>query len=57
MKIRAAAEADRAAIWKIFNEVVAAGDTGYFAFNERLVGRMKTAAASNIQAYLQEDHE
>jgi HPr kinase/phosphorylase len=26
-------------------------------FNERLVGRMKTAAASNIQAYLQEDHE
>jgi HPr kinase/phosphorylase len=27
------------------------------AFNERLVGRMKTAAASNIQAYLQEDHE
>ena len=27
MKIRAAAEADRAAIWKIFNEVVAAGDT------------------------------
>jgi L-amino acid N-acyltransferase YncA len=27
MKIRAAAEADRAAIWKIFHEVVAAGDT------------------------------
>lgn len=27
------------------------------AFNERLVGRMKSAAASNIQAYLQEDHE
>jgi HPr kinase/phosphorylase len=27
------------------------------AFNDRLVGRMKTAAASNIQAYLQEDHE
>ncbi len=27
------------------------------AFNERLVGRMKTAAANNIQAYLQEDHE
>jgi L-amino acid N-acyltransferase YncA len=27
MKIRAAAEADRAAIWKIFREVVAAGDT------------------------------
>lgn len=27
MKIRAAAESDRAAIWKIFHEVVAAGDT------------------------------
>ena len=27
MKIRPAAEADRAAIWKIFHEVVAAGDT------------------------------
>jgi HPr kinase/phosphorylase len=27
------------------------------AFNDRLVGRMKTAAASNIQEYLQEDHE
>lgn len=27
MKIRAAAQADRAAIWKIFHEVVAAGDT------------------------------
>ena len=27
MKIRAAAEADRGAIWKIFHEVVAAGDT------------------------------
>jgi len=27
MKIRSAAEADRAAIWKIFHEVVAAGDT------------------------------
>jgi L-amino acid N-acyltransferase YncA len=27
MKIRTAAEADRAAIWKIFHEVVAAGDT------------------------------
>ena len=27
MKIRAAAKADRAAIWKIFHEVVAAGDT------------------------------
>jgi HPr kinase/phosphorylase len=27
------------------------------AFNERLVRRMKTAAASNIQEYLQEDHE
>jgi HPr kinase/phosphorylase len=27
------------------------------AFNERLVGRMKSAAANNIQAYLQEDHE
>ena len=27
MKIRAAAEADRDAIWKIFHEVVAAGDT------------------------------
>ena len=27
------------------------------AFNERLVGRMKTAAASNIREYLQEDHE
>ena len=27
MKIRAAAEADRAVIWKIFHEVVAAGDT------------------------------
>jgi L-amino acid N-acyltransferase YncA len=30
MKIRAAAEADRAAIWKIFHEVVAAGDTYAF---------------------------
>ncbi|MFL5500516.1 MAG: HPr(Ser) kinase/phosphatase [Gemmatimonadaceae bacterium] len=27
------------------------------AFNDRLVGRMKAAAASNIQQYLQEDHE
>jgi len=27
------------------------------AFNERLVGRMKTAAANNIREYLQEDHE
>jgi HPr kinase/phosphorylase len=27
------------------------------AFNDRLVGRMKAAAASNIQEYLQEDHE
>jgi HPr kinase/phosphorylase len=27
------------------------------AFNERLVGRMKAAAASNIREYLQEDHE
>jgi L-amino acid N-acyltransferase YncA len=27
MKIRAAAQADRGAIWKIFHEVVAAGDT------------------------------
>jgi HPr kinase/phosphorylase len=27
------------------------------AFNDRLVKRMKTAAASNIQQYLQEDHE
>jgi HPr kinase/phosphorylase len=27
------------------------------AFNDRLVRRMKTAAASNIQQYLQEDHE
>src|SRR5687768_17819124 len=27
------------------------------AFNERLVGRMKTAAASNIREYLQEDNE
>ena len=27
MKIRVAAQADRAAIWKIFHEVVAAGDT------------------------------
>jgi len=27
------------------------------AFNERLVGRMKTAAAANIREYLQEDHE
>ncbi len=27
MKIRAATQADRAAIWKIFHEVVAAGDT------------------------------
>ena len=27
------------------------------AFNERLLGRMKTAAANNIREYLQEDHE
>lgn len=27
------------------------------AFNDRLVGRMKAAAASNIRQYLQEDHE
>ena len=27
------------------------------AFNERLVSRMKTAAANNIREYLQEDHE
>jgi HPr kinase/phosphorylase len=27
------------------------------AFNERLVGRLKTAAANNIREYLQEDHE
>jgi HPr kinase/phosphorylase len=27
------------------------------AFNERLVKRMKTAAASNVREYLQEDHE
>jgi hypothetical protein len=27
------------------------------AFNDRLVKRMKTAAASNIRQYLQEDHE
>ena len=27
------------------------------AFNERLVNRMKTAAADNIREYLQEDHE
>ena len=27
------------------------------AFNERLIGRMKTAAATNIREYLQEDHE
>lgn len=27
------------------------------SFNERLVGRMKAAAASNIREYLQEDHE
>jgi len=27
------------------------------AFNERLVGRMKAAAANNIREYLQEDHE
>jgi HPr kinase/phosphorylase len=27
------------------------------AFNERLVGKMKAAAASNIREYLQEDHE
>ena len=27
------------------------------AFNERLVGRMKTAAADNLREYLQEDHE
>ena len=27
------------------------------AFNERLVRRMKTAAANNIREYLQEDHE
>ena len=26
-------------------------------FNERLVRRMKTAAANNIREYLQEDHE
>jgi L-amino acid N-acyltransferase YncA len=34
MKIRAAAEADRAAIWKIFHEVVAAGDT--YAIDPRM---------------------
>jgi HPr kinase/phosphorylase len=27
------------------------------AFNDRLIKRMKTAAASNIREYLQEDHE
>ena len=27
------------------------------AFNERLLGKMKAAAANNIREYLQEDHE
>ena len=33
MKIRLATDADRDAIWKIFHEVVAAGDTYAFDFN------------------------
>ncbi|PYL21142.1 MAG: GNAT family N-acetyltransferase, partial [Verrucomicrobia bacterium] len=34
MKIRAATEADRDVIWKIFHEIVAAGDT--YAFDPKM---------------------
>ena len=56
MKIRAAVEADRDAIWKIFHEVVATGDT--YAFDPQMSREEALAYwfGTNAQIYVAENN-
>jgi L-amino acid N-acyltransferase YncA len=57
MKIRAATEADHDAIWKIFHEIVAAGDT--YAFEPKMSREEALAYwfRSDTRTYVAENHE